>query len=131
MVFPTPSERRRQRSDIASEAIEFYFGAARSRGLVESVALGDNLGLLVAGVGERSTLELLAVLGVLRPEDRERYRIEIERIACGGHCESLSLELDGEHFTVSAITRGGLGRSEITASLERIMGGRRLGAKVA
>jgi hypothetical protein len=126
MVLQSFHERRLQRSAVVSEAVELYLNAVRSRGLVESVALGDRLGLLVAGVGERSTLELLAVVGVLRPEDRERYQREIERIAVAGHCESLSLDLDGEHYTVTAITKNGFSRSEITASLERIVSAGRL-----
>jgi hypothetical protein len=117
-------ERRRKRSTLVFEAAEHYLRAVRTESAAHAVALGDDLGLLVAGVGDRQSLDMLAALGALRPSERERYRGEVDAVAPGHRWVSFGIEVDGQHLTVAAITKSTIDRDEMTASLFRIFRGR-------
>lgn len=56
---PTESERRRQRSDKAIEALHLQLEATLRRARLEALALVDSSGLLVAGVGDAERCEEL------------------------------------------------------------------------
>lgn len=122
-------ERRRLRSNIAYQAVEFYLGRLKQRSTLRAIALADEDGLLLAGIGAPKELELLALWGALDISERGRYAHDIAAICRDGSCVAERFCLD-ESTKLSVTCVGSTGsepvslvaQSALEADLRRILG---------
>ncbi len=85
-MFDPKHDRRLARSENTQEALTRLLEAARRTSKLEALALGDELGLLVAGAGAADLCDELAATAPLSANDTMPVRLEVRRLAVEG-CE--------------------------------------------
>ena len=91
-------ERRLARSENTQVALTRLLEAARRSSQLEALALGDELGLLVAGAGAADLCDELAAVAPLAANDTALTRSDVRRLAIDGFEMFVSgrgAELDG------------------------------------
>ena len=86
------------------------------------MAVSDDSGLVLVGVGKRNEQDLLALWGALDAHQRERYQHEVNVLCDDGNCTVSHFELDGECYSVTEITPGAVSPRPIAGDLCRILG---------
>jgi hypothetical protein len=83
-MFDPKLDRRLTRSENTHVALTRLLEAARSSSRLEALALGDELGLLVAGAGAAELCDELAAVAPLAANDTLPARPEVRRLAVDG-----------------------------------------------
>ena len=104
---PSPTERRRQRSDIPYQAAELYLGRLRDRRALRAAAIADEN-------------ELLALWGALDAGERGRFANEMDEVCGKDCCISGKFAIDAGTWSFSGIASSALYRSSVEGDLTRI-----------
>ncbi len=83
-MFDLKQDRRLARSENTQVALSRLLEAARHSSKLEALALGDELGLLVAGAGAADLCDELAATAPLFASDTVRPRQDVRRLAVEG-----------------------------------------------
>jgi hypothetical protein len=83
-MFDLKLDRRLARSENTQVALTRLLEAARSSSRLEALALGDDLGLLVAGAGAAELCDELAAVAPLAANDTLPARPDVRRLAVDG-----------------------------------------------
>jgi hypothetical protein len=121
-AIATPTaERRGLRSNIPYQAAELYLSRLQHRKALRIAAIADEDGLLMAGLGGRNELDLLALWGILDAAEQGRYQNDINAIRQGAVCVSRRFVVDEARLAVTGIVPLGACGAEIEADLKRIL----------
>jgi hypothetical protein len=112
-------ERRRQRSEIPSEATRLYLEHLTRTLGCEAIALSTEDGLLFNGVGEGYDLDLLGALASLGSQIGT-YEPEQRHASAGNALRFYGLDLHGHPIFVSCVGGAPLPLQECAATLSRI-----------
>ena len=104
------------------EAAELYLQALARRTGIGAIALGDDQGSVIAGVGEPSTVTRLAHAGADSAADRQGWRQQVDDLGEGGPFFSLRMAAGEWVLRLSGLGNALLCRQAVEESLGRIFG---------
>ncbi len=102
MKRPEP-ERRRNRSNECKRAIELQLEASAARGSFESMVLADELGLVVAAVGDRDETEYLAAVSPRLMDGKDLWQGKVQTVEHNLEVSVAKLDVEYGSFYLAAI----------------------------
>jgi hypothetical protein len=119
-----PSERRVFRSEVPQVAVGLFLEAIVARNSLKAVALANEDGFLVAGIGGGYDLDWLAALGPVCSGDRAKtgaIATLVENVTGGQGLFASAVEVGGSTLYLTSIGAQIARQSEAAATLQRIL----------
>lgn len=115
------ADRRQLRSESPYRAAELYLCRLKGQKVLHAAAISDRTGLPLAGIGEPSELELLALWGALSCAEQERYQSTLDDFCRNAQGVSWNFTLGDDGFSVSGIAASSACASMVELDLQRIL----------
>ncbi|MBI2377520.1 MAG: hypothetical protein HYV07_26195 [Deltaproteobacteria bacterium] len=107
-------ERRKNRSDIPSEAARLFLEAFAKRLKARTMVLANEDGLTVSGVGSSDELDAMAALAVIEPQ-------KLSTLTRGDEpTYALPMSIDGTRLVLASIGGDAPTTAEASAAVERL-----------